>query len=1760
MLAKYENVISAKSSLQTQNIENVYENSDSQQSVYENLPKPSTSKQATDQFFSLDSQQPLYANIEPQPSNEAYDEIPDINSQHSVYVNLPKPCTSKQATDQFSSLDSQQPLYANIEPQPSNEAYDEILDIDSQQSVYENFPKPCTSKQATDQFSSLDSQQPVYANIQHQASNVPSDEIPDIDSQQSVYENFPKPSTSKQATDQFSSLGSQQFLYTNIQPQVSNELYDEIPDINSQHSINENLPKPSTSKQATDQVLDLAHIGSQETFDFNPSHMTRYQLRLAKDSERHKEMRSQETKVHALRRKKKDSERHKQMRSQESEAHAVTRLRNDAERHQRTRAEETKEQSSRRTQRDTDWHRLNRQSSPVRRRENERTVQARKMKKMKRADLKEAGFDYDGDEFEGNKFFDIGQMNKKCPLCGALKWPKETPSLCCHSGKVKVPLIEVPPEPLKSLLFGKHKDSKEFLNNIRSYNMAFNMTSFGTQVVKEHGYNPSFKIKGQNYHRIGSLMPEGSDPPSFVQIYFIGNFEDEVNRRCEISGRANPQIIAELQEMFHSNNELIKTFKTILEKEGLENHRIAIRADRIIRGQHKGTTNAPAVEEIAAILSNDEKSRDRDIVLTMKGGQLMRINEHHRKYDALQYPIIFWQGQDTYSISFKEESKIRNGGKNGTTTNQFYSFLFMVRDQDSDVLHRCKDLFQQLMVDSFCKIESERLGYLGRSQDKVRAADYDTLRRGLMDQTGDLTKIGKRTVLPSSFTGGPRYYHKKQQDAMAYVRKYGKPSFFITFTTNPKWPEITGELIENQVPADRPDIVARVFKLKVDKLMALLREAHFFGEVQCDLYSIEWQKRGLPHAHILIWLVDPIHPRNADRVISAEIPDPKKDPVLHDIVINRMIHGPCGVNNPNSKCMVDKKCSKKYPRPFLNHTISDVDGYPQYKRRHPNDGGIEANHKNQILDNSMVVPFNPGLLKIFDAHINVELCSSIQSIKYVTKYVTKGSDMATVEISKRESNARPKDEIGDFKSGRYVSSPEAAWRILDYPIHVHHPPVMGLAMHLESMQVVTFDPDHTRLEDIEQKDTHLTAFFKLCMQDNFAKTLMYPEVPGYFRWESTPCKWLRRKTGTPVVGWSGVKKEKTLGRVYTIHPSQEEAFYLRMLLHKVKGPTSFESARTVNGEVCSTFREACLLLGLIEDDSQWNECLNEAYFEVSASAMRALFCTILHHCNVANILRLWENHKEGMAEDVWYQAQRVNPNVTVDDVFAEVLVKIEDKLLQIGGHTLEHYGLPRANRAPHALSHEMLRAKDYNKDELKAYVEENVGKLNDEQKFVYDKIVSELDAGGFWFLDAPGGTGKTFLSKLLLAKIRSEDQIAIAVASSGIAATLLPGGRTAHSGFKLPFELLKDNQPISSITKESAAASVIKKAKLIIWDECTMSHKRAFETVDRLLQDLHESKKIMGGTLVLMTGDFRQTLPVVTKGTRADEMDASIKSSSLWKRVKKLHLKTNMRALITGDASAAEWSSVLLDIGDGKLRGPDECLIPPPHVLVKSKEDLIKAIFPQLSQNYTNEDWLGERAILAPKNEDVDKINNELMRMIPGEERSFRSFDKTKKVDDATNYPTEFLNSLSPPGFPPYLLTLKVGAPVILLRNLSPPEMVNGTRLIITKIKDNVLTGKILNGTYKGQVVTIPRIRLTPTGLPFEFDRVQYPLKVSFAMTINKAQGQTLEHVGLNLEHPCFSHGQLYVGCSRVGKEKNLKIFAPEGKTKNIVYTEAFDG
>ncbi|CAN7048769.1 unnamed protein product [Brassica oleracea var. botrytis] len=213
-----------------------------------------------------------------------------------------------------------------------------------------------------------------------------------------------------------------------------------------------------------------------------------------------------------------------------------------------------------------------------------------------------------------------------------------------------------------------------------------------------------------------------------------------------------------------------------------------------------------------------------------------------------------------------------------------------------------------------------------------------------------------------------------------------------------------------------------------------------------------------------------------------------------------------------------------------------------------------------------------------------------------------------------------------------------------------------------------------------------------------------------------------------------------------------------------------------------------------------------------------------------------------------------------------------------------------------------------------------------------------------------------------------------------------------------------------------------------------------------------------------------------------------------------------------------------------------------------------------------------ERAILCPTNEDVNMINDHMLSKLDGEEMIYISSDSIDPSDTASvnndALSTDFLNSIKVSGLPNHSLRLKIGCPVMLLRNINPNEgLMNGTRLQITQLMDFMVEARIITGEKVGKTVYIPRLLINPTDkrLPFKMRRRQLPLTVAFAITINKIQGQSLSEVGIFLPRPVFSHGQLYVAISRVTSKKCLKILIvdkegkPQKKTMNVVFKEIFN-
>ncbi|XP_049316556.1 uncharacterized protein LOC125779320 [Bactrocera dorsalis] len=399
----------------------------------------------------------------------------------------------------------------------------------------------------------------------------------------------------------------------------------------------------------------------------------------------------------------------------------------------------------------------------------------------------------------------------------------------------------------------------------------------------------------------------------------------------------------------------------------------------------------------------------------------------------------------------------------------------------------------------------------------------------------------------------------------------------------------------------------------------------------------------------------------------------------------------------------------------------------------------------------------------------------------------------------------------------------------------------------------------------------------------------------------------------------------TLGRIYTIHPKNDDCFYLRLLLINVCGSTSFESLRTVDGTICVTFREACQQLQLLEHDSHWNQTLADAIASSPTTAVRTLFAIIISTCQPSNPRLLWDAYKDDMAEDILHRLRLATRNVDLQmnaDIYNEALVLIEDLCLLMCEKLLIEVHMPAPSRQTRDLvSRELERERAYDIIHLQQQVQTNVPLLKEQQSSAYNQLINAVDSGngGIFFLDAPGGTGKTFLLSSILAAICGQGGIALALASTGIAATLLEGGRTAHSVLKLPLNLQIHESPVCNISKQSAMAQVLKKCKLIIWDECTMAHKRSLEALDRTLRDLRNNNRCFGGVMILLSGDFRQTLPVIPKSTAADELNTCLKLSHLWRFVKTISLTMNMRVLLQNDRTAEVFLKELLQIGNGQV-------------------------------------------------------------------------------------------------------------------------------------------------------------------------------------------------------------------------------------------------
>lgn len=296
-------------------------------------------------------------------------------------------------------------------------------------------------------------------------------------------------------------------------------------------------------------------------------------------------------------------------------------------------------------------------------------------------------------------------------------------------------------------------------------------------------------------------------------------------------------IVNLLRQILDLYNPYVKIYRSVRDRvscNGVENLKLRILSDR---NHDARRYNIPTANEVAALIVGDFDTahHDRDIVVEKQSGRLKRISTLSSAYLPLQYPLLFARGEDGWkeTIEYNDASTSTAIKREHVTLREWLAYRIQQRHNEQSILLYGRRLFQQFLVDGYSMVESQRLKWVQNHQFEIRADLYKGLSDAVLRGDVNPSAVGKRIVLPSTFTGGARYMQQNYQDAMAICRWAGYPDLFITFTCNPKWPELSTLLFNLDVnPEDRPDLVARLFKIKLDQLIKDIKKGHIFGKTK----------------------------------------------------------------------------------------------------------------------------------------------------------------------------------------------------------------------------------------------------------------------------------------------------------------------------------------------------------------------------------------------------------------------------------------------------------------------------------------------------------------------------------------------------------------------------------------------------------------------------------------------------------------------------------------------------------------------------------------------------------------------------------------------------------------------------------------------------------------------------------------------------------------------------------------------------------------
>ncbi|MHB1938826.1 MAG: AAA family ATPase [Acidobacteriaceae bacterium] len=985
--------------------------------------------------------------------------------------------------------------------------------------------------------------------------------------------------------------------------------------------------------------------------------------------------------------------------------------------------------------------------------------------------------------------------------------------------------------------------------------------------------------------------------------------------------------------------------------------------------------------------------------------------------------------------------------------------------------------------------------------------------------------------LPPSVTGSCTYWRKRLLDLKALVAELGTPHLFVTLTAHEHgWSDLR-PVLNGHAAIHCPVEVVRHFHWRFRQLLKRIHAGLVFGPVADTWFRLEYQHRGSPHIHMLVWLKRP--PKDLCQLVCARIPtrpphltaeENAQFDQLVNLVRQHQVH-----EHSHKYCLTEPfkngRCRDSFPAPRRDHCELVRDGQ-------------EWEYTRLTAEDQMVIPYNPQLLMLWGCRTHTVVCTDYGVERYLCKYLAKTEPLfeASVNVDP-QTQAYLRSPAGKHIHGRIISSPEVSARLLGYAHAEGTRAVHFLDTNMPSQRTRSL----RHRSELEALNPNSTDVFNDGQQEKYFARPQGPlfdnlTYPQYFRSVRIDLNLMAimlyrlydvlppsAPLGSNRQFWLDARGRRVVARlqpaIYRWHfkryDRDGEAFWFQQLLLNVP-------ARSVE-ELCSpgadSYRHECFRRGVVKDYDQlrWMEQLAiERHFDPKAVAkMLQQLRTCDKGVDVESALPGGYGDEHLPAEGPEYAKE---PLPVPCDCFDADQEDVQALL-----------GLDTLKRASQLLYPSCRLVNQLTPSQKRAHFH------------VCNRVLAQKQQGLFWISGA-GGTGKSDLVRTLVTTLQTAGQDVAVTATSGSAACLL-NGQTVHAQLGLQMDLTY------SRALQSTLAMRLRRLDTLIIDEVSMMPASWLDAVDRVLRQVRERNQPFGGVNVVLVGDFyqlpavidRDHVPTLTGGSDFGNMpsDAQVYDHPLFHQFQPLFLIENCR-----QAQDTAYAALLNRLRVGLL-SPNDCA------------QLMHKVLPfDMALAHARETG---SLVLATRNAVVDEVNDAFLHHVPTASVSLPAVDRysphsARFGDEPANSTDGVLRSqsglklLNKMSSAESELTLKVGAHVMLTRNLNMNlGLVNGMRGVVTAIEPNVITLRRVGPARddKSELVYISRstdhIKIRKPDGFVQVTRTQYPLRVCYAATVHKAQGATLDRAVVVLDHMTNS-GQLYTALSRVKRFADLVL------------------